>query len=97
MAAPIESAQVVAATTAGGTLLAKGRIGNDDMPVRVRLRNVTNAQIVYLGPTGVTAANGYGVQVGEGAIDIQLEAGDELYGLAVTAAQTVHVLKMRGT
>lgn len=55
------------------------------------LKNKTGTASVFLGAQGVAAADGFEWEVADGPLEIDLEAGEQLYGLA-SPAQTIHVL-----
>lgn len=65
---------------------------SDDTTRRFLLRNATGTASVFLGPAGVTAANGFEWAVADGPIEVELEPGEKLYGIVAAAAQTLHVL-----
>lgn len=56
----------------------------------VRVRNAGSAA-VFLGPSGVTTSNGYELAAGS-AVDLVLEAGEEVFGIVATGSETVHFL-----
>jgi hypothetical protein len=77
--------------TTGQTLIARNR---GKSSVQVTLKNKTGTQVVTLGGSDVTASTGYEwAATGENGLPVRLEPGDELYGVATTAAQTIHVLR----
>lgn len=75
--------------TTAATLLVDGADTNGAQAV---LKNLTASESVYLGPAGVTAANGFEWATGDGPLSIDLGRGDKLYGIVATTTQTVHVL-----
>lgn len=84
------------ATTAGGTLVAQNTAadpGEGDYRTRkFLLKNFTATATVFLGPSGLTTANGFAWAVSDGPLEVELEPGEALYGIVATTAQTVHVL-----
>lgn len=60
--------------------------------LKARLQNLTGTASVFLGPAGVTTANGYEWTTAEGPLEVDLEPGEALYGIVAALAQTVHVL-----
>jgi hypothetical protein len=81
------TAQVSVATTA--TLIAAARPGRDT----IIIANVTGTQQVYIGNSAsVTAATGFLLPASIGA-SIAVDCTSAVYGIAVTAAQTVSVLE----
>lgn len=83
---------VVAARTdveTSATLLVDGADTNGAQAV---LKNITGTASVFLGGSGVTAANGFEWAVDDGPLGIDLGRGDKLYGIVAATNQTVHVL-----
>lgn len=85
-AGSIATAQVSVATTA--TQIAAARTGRKAITVV----NVTGAQQVYVGGAGVTTTTGVLLPAAIGA-SITIPFSGALFGIAVTAAQTVSVLE----
>lgn len=62
------------------------------------IKNVTAAAAIYLDTTlnsavsAVDATNGFLWDIADGPLTIKLEAGERLYALSASGAQTVHVL-----
>lgn len=64
----------------------------DETTRRFRIKNTTGSASVFLGPQGVTTANGYEWTAAEGPLEVTLEPGEKLYGIVAALGQTVHVL-----
>ena len=60
---------------------------------RFRIKNVTATAPVFIGPAGVTTANGYSFATADSPIVIELEPGEALYGIVTTTTQTLHVIQ----
>lgn len=85
-------------TTAGGTVIAAGLSTvegeqSDIRAVRFLLKNLTGTASIFLGPSGVTTANGFEWKITDPPLEIELEPGESLYGIVAAAAQTVHALR----
>jgi hypothetical protein len=84
----IEVARVVVGVTA--TRIARGQ-------GQYLLKNATATEAVFIGPAGVTLATGFSwAKADEGTIAVELKDGTELWGIITTAAQTIHVFRVRG-
>ena len=64
----------------------------DESARRFRLKNLTATASVFLGPAGVTTANGYEWTTAEGPLERVLEPGESLYGIVAATPQTLHAL-----
>lgn len=53
---------------------------------------VTPTVDLFVGPAGVTAANGYRVPAG-GSLALDLESSERLYGVTASGTGTAHVLR----
>jgi hypothetical protein len=85
----IGHARVSVGTTA--TLLSGASAGRDGQTVLVQ--NPTGGVDLYLGGEGVTTASyGYLVAAG-GAFAVELQGGEQLYGVVASSTQTVGVLR----
>lgn len=83
----IATAQVSVATSS--TLIAAARAGRGS----IKITNITGAQQIYIGNTGVTTATGDLLPAAVGA-SITIPANVAIYGIAATAAQTVSVMEV---
>lgn len=61
---------------------------------RVLLKNVTGTASVFVGTTGVTNLTGFQWDATDGALAVELEPGESLYGVVTGANQVVHILKV---
>lgn len=87
----VAATRVTVATTGGGTEI----YTNDNGPtVDVNVRN-RGAVAVYIGAPNLTTSTGYQLDPGE-AVGMELQQGDELYGITASSTCVVHVLKVRG-
>lgn len=91
----VATSRPAVATTAGGTAIYSNAetSSGDEFGVKLLLKNVTGTASVFLGPSGVTTANGFEWAVADGPLEIELEPGESLYGVVAATQQTVHVLK----
>lgn len=83
----IATSQVAAATGAANQLVA-ARAGRN----AVTITNITGAQQVYVGATGVTAATGFLLPAVVGA-SVTIPTSAAVFGISLTAAQTVGILE----
>lgn len=84
-------------TTSGGVKLAENAAaatggGDDWASKRFLLKNLTATAAIFLGPSGVTAANGFQWDPGDGPLEFELEPGEAIYGIVSSASQVVHSL-----
>ena len=83
--APTTSAVLIASVAdSGGS-------GDDWGGKSFLLKNVTATAAVFLGPSGVTTANGFQWDTADGPITWTLEPGESLYGIVASVTQTIHV------
>lgn len=79
--------------TTSATAVATLATGGADIDARsFLLSNATATESVFVGPSGVTTANGFEWKTTHPPLSITLEPGESLYGIVATNAQTVHVL-----
>lgn len=88
---PIIGERVTVTTTATQVVVPTYGAASD--PITASLRN-PGPSSVFLGGAGVTSSAGYELVSG-GTIDLDLMAGDVLFGITATGTQVVHVLKLR--
>lgn len=90
------------AVTTSATLVAANTLADDTtlMPVHdwarrsFLVKNMTGTASVFLGTSGVTAAApAFEWAVADGPLMIDLEPGEELYGIVAATTQTLHVLR----
>lgn len=81
--------------TTSATKIAENTSGDstDVSTLSFVLKNLTASASIYVGPSGVTTSNGFEWAVSDGPLSIDLEPGEELYGIVASTSQTVHVLK----
>lgn len=83
------TATSVASVTAGETIEAA-----DYKARRYLIKNKTGTASVFIGGSGLTTGNGFEWEVGDGALTVDLEAGETLYAIVATGTQTLHVLQV---
>jgi len=77
--------------TSGGTVLHTGSAGVSG--TRMVIKNIDATDVVALGPSGLTFANGF-ILGTAATINIELAEGDILFGICDTAKSVVvHILK----
>ena len=87
----VVSSQTAVDDTSGGTALHTGVAGVSG--TKMVIKNIDATDVVALGPSGVTFANGF-VLGTEATINIDLASGDVLHGICDTAKTVVvHILK----
>jgi hypothetical protein len=67
----------------------------DDFRTRsFAIKNATASDTVYLGGTsGVTSSTGFAWAAADGPLAVDLEPGEELWGIVTTTTQVIHVLQ----
>jgi hypothetical protein len=89
--------QPVVDTTLGGVLIASNSAGDpgegDYRSRKFLLKNATQTASVFLGPSGVTTANGFQWDPADGPLEVELEPGESLYGIVAVTSQTIHALR----
>jgi len=89
--------QPVVDTTVGGVLVAQKSSGDpgegDYRSRKFLLKNNTQTAAVFLGPQGLTTANGFQWDPADGPLEVELEPGEALYGIVAVTSQTVHALR----
>lgn len=87
----VVGSQTTVDDTSGGTALHTGDAGVSG--TKMVILNNSGTDAVALGPTGLTFANGFQLAFGD-TINIDLAAGDELFGIcAAGKTAVVHILK----
>jgi len=76
--------------TTDATLIATGDVAGTSVSIRVP----TGGSTVALGASGVTTSAGFDLAGGE-SVSIDLEAGEQLYGIVAASTQVVHTLANR--
>lgn len=56
------------------------------------VKNITGTAAIFLGPAGVTTATGLRWDTTDDPISMDLESGEELWGIVAATPQAVHVL-----
>jgi len=82
-------------TTSGGVLIAQNTTSSGEADFgtkRALIKNLTGTASVFLGPQGVTTANGFQWDVADGPLEVELEPGEAIYGIVAATPQTLHVL-----
>ena len=87
------TATLIAENTTSATVDKPTEGGADYFLVRFRVKNLTGTASIYLGPSGVTTANGFEWAVADGMLEFELEPGESLYGIVAATTQTVHAIK----
>lgn len=85
----IESAQIAVSTTATELTNTAARISGDSTSILVQ---APAGAVLYVGPAGVTTANGFPVPAGS-SFSIDLEFGERLYGVLASGTATAFVLR----
>lgn len=88
----VASSRPAVNTTAGGVLILDPGGDGDNIGASVVLKNVTGTASVFLGPSGVTTANGFEWAPADGPLSIDLGREEKLYGIVAVTTQTLHVL-----
>jgi hypothetical protein len=83
----LTSAQVAV----GATETALNAVDVDDY-THLTVKNTHATELMYVGPTGVTTANGF-ILSGGATITVEVEPGDVLYGIRGGTAVTAAVLR----
>jgi hypothetical protein len=85
------------AVTSTATLIAQNprtsTSEGDFSSLRFIIKNITASASIFLGGSNVTTGNGFQWDVADGALEIELEPGEALYGIVASASQTLHVLQ----
>lgn len=91
----IVASRVTAGTSA--TLLASNPSAagesSDYALISFALKNVDGTASVFLGPAGVTTANGFEWEPSDGPMSIDLEPGESLYGIVSADDQLIHIMR----
>jgi hypothetical protein len=64
----------------------------DFRTVRVLLKNATGTAPVFVGGSGLTAANGFQWDVADGPLALVLEPGESISGIVASVTQAIHVI-----
>ena len=67
---------------------------SDGEAVSFLVKNATGTAAVFLGADNtVAAANGFQWDTADGSLSVDLEPGEQLWGIVAATTQTLHVLK----